>query len=232
MTWRAGLLAAAWIGMAGMAGAQDLPAPLAQAISASNIEDSRDNWRFRVTVTTDEGEMRGQFDGTALEGQQWTLLHPAEAELEGTLLEIWEDIQTDEDDAEDDGGLFFQGDDFEYVPGSIASLGGPDSGLRYQFAPQMDEDEAAFAEFVSGEVLLGGEEPHVQQIRIFATESFKPNVAVRVNAFEMVQEFALIDGLPAPVMSRMSQTIAGSAAFQSFEQNVDIRFEDIEFISR
>lgn len=231
MMVRTGLIAAVWALGAGMASAQALPEPLAQALNAAAVEDARENWRFSMTVTTPDGEMQGRFDGSAAEDQRWVLVSPAEDELEGTLAEIWADVQ-EPGDPDDPGGLLFQIDDFDYVPGSIAPVSEDASGLRYAFAPQLEEGEEAMADFVTGEVTLRADMPQIQQIRVFATESFKPNVAVRVNEFELLQEFEPVAGFDAPVMTRMVQSVSGSAAFQSFEQNVEIRFDEIQHLER
>ncbi len=239
MLSRAGAIAAVWIGVTGWVGiaapalSQPLPAALEAALPAAELTDNRENWRFAITVTTDEGVMQGRFDGAAAEDARWSLISPAEDELDGTLLEIWEDMRTPDDDREDDGGLLFKREDFEFVPGSVSVISETAEAYRYSFAPQMDEgDAAAFADYVQGEVIVRADQPEIQQIRIFATESFKPNVAIRVNEFEMIQEFETLEGMDAPVMTGMRQSLSGSMAFQRFEQSVEIRFEDIEHIAR
>jgi hypothetical protein len=95
----------------------------------------------------------------------------------------------------------------------------------------LDAEEAEMAEHLTGVLTVSEDPARVQQISIYAEESFKPNFAVRVNAFELRQIYQQIEGLPAPVMTRMVQHVEASAAFQTFEQGVEIEFSEIEYLA-
>jgi hypothetical protein len=82
---------------------------------------------------------------------------------------------------------------------------------------------------LTGELSLS-EQGHVGEMRIFAPESFKPNAAARVHAFEMRMTFEQPDGLPAPVLTSMSTHIDVSALFQRQTQQLDFRFSDVEYV--
>jgi len=213
--------------------ADDLPEPVARALEASVEDGDRSDWRFVMTIVTSEGEVRGRYDGAADEAEQWTLVSPSDEAMTEGQRAIWDDIiEPDEDATEEGSGLFFGAGDLSFHPGSMAALDDA-SGLRYAFAPRADDEEMVeFEPYLSGELTLSEDMPQIGTIRIYATESFKPNFAVRINTFELVQEYAPMEGLPAPVMRRMSQRISGSAAFQTFTEEVDILFSDIEFLRR
>lgn len=204
------------------------------ALDRSVPQDSDADWRFTLTFTGAEGEIVARFDGTRTEAERWQLVSPAEAELTEDQRAVWDEIITRRD-AEDDGegGLFFSREDALYQPGTLSLHLQDADDVTYRFRPVLDVDEpedAAFAEYLNGEITVGRHEPGVRHVRLWAPDSFKPNFAVRVRRFEIVQEFADLDGLPAPVMVRMRQDIAGNAAFQSFEESFEIGFSEIEYL--
>jgi len=204
------------------------------ALDRTVPQDRDEDWRFTLTFTGAEGELVARFDGTRAEGERWQLVSPAEADLTEGQREVWDEIVTRRDDADaDDGGLFFSRDDARFQPGTLDLHLQDADDVTYRFDPVLDaedEEDAAFAEYLNGEITVGRHEPGVRHVRLWAPESFKPNFAVRVRRFELVQEFADLDGLPAPVMVRMSQNIAGHAAFRSFEESFEIGFSDIEYL--
>ncbi|MEA1941638.1 MAG: hypothetical protein U9P68_05275 [Pseudomonadota bacterium] len=204
------------------------------ALDRAVPRDSDEDWRFTLTFSGAEGELVARFDGAQAETERWQLVSPAQADLTDEQREIWEDIVTRRAEAEaDEGGLFFSREDARYQPGSLSLHLQDADDVTYRFAPVLDADDAedaAFAEHLNGEITVGRHEPGVRHVRLWAPESFKPNFAVRVSRFEVTQEFADLEGLPAPVMVRMRQDIAGNAAFQSFEESFEIGFSEIEYL--
>jgi len=203
------------------------------ALERSVPQDRDEDWRFTLTFTGAEGELVARFDGTRAEAERWQLVSPAQAELTEEQRTVWDEIITRDEEDDEDGGLFFDREDALYQPGTLSLHLQDADDVTYRFQPLLDTEDpedAAFAEYLSGEITVGRHEPGVRHVRLWAPESFKPNFAVRVSRFEIVQEFADLDGLPAPVMVRMRQDIAGNAAFQSFEESFEIGFSDIEYI--
>lgn len=208
-----------------------LPQPVAEALSASVNDGQRDDWRFSISITSGETAVLGRFDGTLPEDEQWTLISPSQEEMDDELRAIWEDIIDPSEDEDEGSGLFFSTSDFEYEPGSLNLLESNGGLSHFTFTPVLDAEEAEMAEHLTGVLTVSDDPARVQQIRIYAEESFKPNFAVRVNAFELRQYYQQFEGLPAPVMTRMVQHVEASAAFQTFEQGVEIEFSDIEYLA-
>jgi hypothetical protein len=210
-----------------------VPTELASALERAVPEGDDAHWRFLLTFMGAEGSVVAHFDGSRPVEERWTLIAPDEAGMSDAQREIWEDIVDEGDDEGEDGGLFFSAGDVAFQSGTLELSGGGGADLTYTFRPQFDpedEEEAAFAEHLRGEVTVGGEPAGVRRFRLWAPESFKPHFAVRVHAFEMEQEYSELDGLPAPVLTRMTQTVSGSAAFQSFEERVELEFSEIEYL--
>jgi hypothetical protein len=220
---------------AGLAAAQDLPVPVEQALAMSVSDGARADWRFTITIASADGDVIGRFDGAAQATDQWQLISPVRADLTEDQIALWDDVIDPSDEDESGDGLFFSLDDIEMEPGSFNLISQTSGAATYGFAPVMhgdNEEEAVFSENLEGELRIGVDSPHVQQIRIFAPASFKPHMAVRISAFEITQDYAVMEGLPAPVLQRFTQTIEGSAAFQQFSENVEISFSEIEYLAR
>lgn len=207
--------------------------PLESALERSVSADRDDDWRFVMTVTRGEGELVARFDGSRPEDERWSLVSPAEADLGDGLRALWEDLRSDDDEDDGEGGLFFSREDALFRPGSVDLHVQDADDVTYRFQPEFDEDDAdnaPFADYLQGEITVGRDRPGVRQMRLWAPESFKPNFAIRVNRFELVQEFAELEGMPAPVLVRMSQNVSGRAAFQTFEEGFEIGFSEIEYL--
>ena len=213
-----------------------LPAPLEAALERSVAEGSDADWRFLLTYTDSESRVVARFDGSRPIEQRWTPVSPAEAEMSEAERAIWDEItgEGDNDGEDGDGGLFFDAQDALFIPGTLVAAGERDGIVAYNFRPHFDPDdaeEAAFAAHLHGEIAIAGAPAGVRRVRLWVSESFKPNVAVRINEFELEQEFSEIDDLPAPVMTRMTQRLSGSAAFQRFEESFELEFSQIEYLA-
>jgi len=216
------------------------PQPLADALSRTYEAPDDAVWRFTLEVSLADERMRVRFDGTQPDGQDWTLLSPADPDTLGEeLSDMWLDMNTPDDSTEEaegsvsigNSGLFFDAETAAMVAGGVELVEGVTFGLSYRFDPALEGGEGSdgMDEHLAGEVSIA---PlgHVQQIRIYAPASFKPNPAARVHEFEMVLGFEQIDGLPAPVMTSMSTNIDVSALFQRQQQNLAFHFSDVEYM--
>jgi hypothetical protein len=214
--------------------APDLPPLVAQAFAASSVTVREEDWRFSLTLTSADGVLEGVYDGSRPEGERWVLVSPAENELEGIQEQMWAGLIEDEDEEDEDGadsGLFFDAEENRVRPGSVQLIEEDATHAVFAFRPDMGEDDEGFAEFIRGSLTVSRDPAlGISQYRLWAPESFKPHFAVRINAFEMVQEYRWMDGVPAPVMTRLSQQIEGRAAFQNFDQSFELVFSDIEYL--
>lgn len=210
----------------------DLPPLVAQAFAASSVAVREEDWRFRLTLTSADGVLEGVYDGSRPEGERWVLVSPAEDELEGIQEQMWAGLIADEGEEDEDGsGLFFDVEENRVRPGSVQLIEEDATQAVFAFRPDMGEDEAEFAEFIRGSMTVSRDPaPGIREYRLWAPESFKPHFAVRIHAFEMVHEYRWMDGVPAPVMTRLSQQIEGRAAFQNFDQSFELTFSDIEYL--
>ncbi|WP_300528380.1 hypothetical protein [Maricaulis sp.] len=210
--------------------------PLLDAALARGLDETEASaWRYTVTATTQDGVMVGRFDGAQPIGQEWTLVSPAEADLSDFQSEIWTGFSRRGENADEaaegyGSGLFFSVDDSDIVPGSFSLAEEAADLLVFSFEPQLEgNEEIDMAEHLSGALTVSRDPAVVTQLRMWAPESFKPHFAVRLNTLDIVQEFTQLDGMPAPVLTRLSQTIRGSAAFQEFDQSFELVFSEIEY---
>jgi len=231
--------AALFVSASAISDSSTYPQPLADALVMGYEAPEDAVWRFTMRVSMNEDSMELRFDGAQADGEEWTLLSPSSPDvLPDELSDMWVDMNTpgdgeDEDDGQgisvgNGGGLFFTPETASMIAGNVERV----SGNGFTFNPDLDpgsEESDSMAENLSGEVSLATA-GHVERIRIFAPESFKPNPAARVHEFEMVMDFQLFDELPAPVMTSMSTTVDVSALFQRQQQNVRFEFSDVEYI--
>lgn len=209
---------------------------LAEAFANSELAAREEDWRFTLRVTNADGELVGRFDGSLAEGERWQLVSPPEGELSDMQAGLWQGFSedgNDEDDAADDdvsNGLFFSFAEADIAPDSLRLEEETGSGWVFEFEPALGDDDMDVAGHLRGRLTIGGTPAEVRELRLWAPESFKPHFAVRLQAFEMIQAYQRVDGVPAPVLTRLSQTISGSAAFQSFDQSFELAFSEIEFL--
>lgn len=203
---------------------------LETALSRAPAATDETQWRFVVTMTSGDGTLVGRFDGTRPDGQRWELVSPTEDDLSDLQSGLWSGLQEPDEDEDEDSGLFFSVAGSGILPGSLELAEQTSDDLIFDFRPDLDADEAAMADYIRGALTVSRDSASVTRLRLWAPESFKPHFAVRLNRFDMIQEFSALEGLPAPVLTRMSQVISGRAAFQSFDQSFDLAFSEIEFL--
>jgi len=209
----------------------DVHPELDAVLSRGAITTNETEWRYLVTMTSDDGVMVGRFDGTLAEGERWQLLSPTLEDLSDLQEGMWSGLQESGDGEDTEGGgLFFSTDDSDIVPGSLRLAEDGESRLVFSFQPQMDEDEMEMGEHIRGALTVSRDPLAITRLRMWAPEGFKPHFAVRLHTFDMVQDYVQLDGLPAPVLTNLSQEISGSAAFQSFDQSFELAFTEIEYL--
>lgn len=211
--------------------AQDvMPAILADALAQSAVASDVAHWQFTVNFSSEDGDLVARFDGARPEDQRWTLVSPAADAMNEMQAEVWSDLITDDEDESD--GLFFHVSDADFDWETASLEAENSSSVIFSFQPdaeQADDEDLAFLEHIRGEMTIDRTDAEVSRIRIYAPESFKPHFAVRVREFEMVQTYSRVDGIPRPVLTRMSQNVRASAMMQTVEESFSIEFSDIRY---
>ena len=126
--------------------------------------------------------------------------------------------------------------DLDPVVGDDARLLREDGDRRvYAFTPTafpMGEGDGSverMLDHLAGEIGIDVVSGELVWLRLYAPESFKPNMAVRIRRFEMVQRFVHEPAYAAPRMERLEMALEGSAAFQAFEQTRVIEVSNLVF---
>lgn len=225
----AAILAVSCLGMP--AEAQDaMPSLLAEALARSAVDGDPAEWEFTVSFRSDGGDLIARFDGSRPEQERWTLVSPAREEFNETHEEVWSDLTQDDED--DSGTLFFHVTDAEFDWDSATLVGETPEAVTFGFTPdasEAEEGDMVFLENIRGELTIDRDDAEVSQMRLYAPDSFKPHFAVRIREFEVVQTYSRIDGMPRPVLTRMTQNVRASAMMQNFNENFSIEFTDIRY---
>lgn len=217
--------------------ALEIPEPLESALARQQPVEQFVSGRLRVTEGEATIEFQVVYDETG--EASVTLLAPAEAALSDAEAALWAGWQGDDDDEEEEPdaprtfGL--------YSPAALrASIGDAarfereeDGLLVYSFDPHSlvtpdgEEDADEIIAHLAGTVAVDPAAGHVAWIEYAAPESFKPNMAARIERFSMRTGFT---GSPAgPRLARMHLELAGSAMFQNFDQTTLIELIEAEF---
>lgn len=229
-----------------------LPEPLERALSVELTEATPAQVDMRIGTT--EGRITVRLVEDAEGNSDYTLLAPPEDRLDEVQLELWQELLEDEEgedqdaeaadaEEEDDEGFAsesFDPDELRAMIGETATLDREEAGvLVYTFEPQMMPDEdpeeerdpaaEKMLENLLGEVHVNTETGHVQSVRLNLIESFKPNFAARIEGFEMVQDYVFDEAVNGPRLEGLQFSIAGSAAFQSFNESMLIDILSVDW---
>ncbi|MEQ8405366.1 MAG: hypothetical protein RKE49_09730 [Oceanicaulis sp.] len=235
------ILAAALCALTAAPALAQLPAPLEAALDVTPREAEPIALDFRVEEGGEGVTVRVDLSGEAV---RYTLLEPGESDLSEAQQEMWadfldteDDVFMDEDDPEAGDGLTGPVD-LRAMIGDEAELLREEGGLRiYGFAPQTlggpadgdgeDGGMDAMLEHLSGEIALDADD--IAWVHLFAPESFKPNMAARINEFSLRQSFVHEPAYAAPRLARFEMALTGSAAFQTFEQSMVMEISNMVF---
>lgn len=241
------LIACAALVLSGPALAQ-LPAPLEQALSATSDDIASEGLVLRMTLSGESVRIAVSYAHE--DGPTYRLIEPAsEAMLSETQAEMWAGFNQDEGDetpeasedadaANETRASLSVGD---YDPealraaiGDTATLLSEEGGrLIYEFAPQNLPGQSgapdAMIEHLRGEVEVDPALGQLAAIRFVLVDSFKPNLAARIERFEMEQRFVNEPAINGPRMAGVSMTMAGSALFQPFSQTMRFEIEEMRF---
>ncbi|HBU60917.1 MAG: hypothetical protein CMH91_04735 [Oceanicaulis sp.] len=219
-----------------------LPDPLERALSVSLNDPVAQ--RVDVMVGDNDGQITVRIQEDADGASHYTLLSPSEAGLNESEREMWEEMfLSDEDASEEDeedgfGGEDFDAEDLRRIIGSEATLLREEDGLLiYGFTPQAfpdDEDEPDGAarrmlDAMTGEVSVNAQTGHVAGFQMILRESVKPNFAARIEDFRFVQSYVFDEVVNGPRLESLRFNIAGSAAFQSFDESMSVDILDVQW---
>ena len=222
-----------------------LPEPLEQALSAPINEPVAARVDMRIGVNNDRIMVR-MVESEAGESD-YTLLAPPEDTLNEAQRELWVDLSDDDEsdesseDSDESSGFGAEGFDPEEIRRIIGDdvrfLREEDGRLIYGFVPlampdsegEPDRTEQRMLEAMQGEVHVNAANGHVQAFHLRLEESVKPNFAARIDGFQFLQDFVFDETVNGPRLAGMHFNIAGSAAFQSFDENMTIEILDVEW---
>ena len=187
-------------------------------------------------------EMRPSGDGPPA----YRLLEPDEAALSERQREVWTSVTRERTpDAGDDEGSSRPGAGVNVgsvdFSGLRAAIGGsatleqtlPDGALVYSFAPRAlpggNETPEAMLEALRGEVIVDPRRGELRRFRLFAEDSFKPNLAARIERFSLRQDYVHDATLDGPRFAAFEMSMAGSAAFQRFERTLLIELLSVDW---
>ena len=218
-----------------------LPEPLEQALSAPVNDREAARIDMRIGVNNDRIMVRMVESETG--DSDYTLLAPPEDTLNEAQRELWDDLLDDDEDenADEEGG--FSAEDFDpeelrrIMGEDVSLLREEDGRLIYGFVPlampdsegEPDRTEQRMLEAMQGEVHVNAANGHVQAFHLRLQESVKPNFAARIDGFQFLQDYVFDEAVNGPRLASLHFNIAGSAAFQSFDENMTIEILDIEW---
>ncbi|MFP4520110.1 MAG: hypothetical protein ACLFQ5_11720 [Oceanicaulis sp.] len=216
----------------GFAEAQ-LPPALDAALEQEPRDRPPDRLDFRMVIGGEGLTVR--VDLTE-EPPRYTLLEPDEEALSEDQRGLWNDFLDPESDA-------FRGENGLLAPLDLRAVVGETARLKreegtllvYSFDPAampgggMDDGMDAMTEHLQGEIAIDGESGRPDWLRLFAAESFKPNFAIRVHAFDVRQTFVHEPALEGPRLARSDMVFEVSAAFRRARESLTMEFSNLVF---
>jgi hypothetical protein len=240
------LLAVLALAAAPFCAAAQLPAPLEQALSAAP-DDQTPPERVALRMTVNGQSILVEIRPGGEDGETaYALLEPpSEDLLSEEQAEMWAGFSSDDEtDAAPDsepGESYsvgqFDAEGLRDAIGGAATLLREENGrLVYGFTPQslpgqggQDEERSGLLDNLTGEIEVDAERGQVVRVNFTLTESFKPNIAARVNEFTLEQRFVHEPAIDGPRFAGMTMAMAGSAVFQSFSQRMDIDLVSVRY---
>ena len=224
-----------------------LPEPLEVALSAVPEDRAPDGVVLRMSLGAES--IRLAIDYREGEEVGYRLLEPASEEmLTEVQADMWAGFNSEDEDAaseseavEADGDAtssFSMGDydpqELRATIGERASFAREENGrLIYEFEPlsllMQGDVPGPLLEHLRAEVEVDPELGQLTAIRFTLIESFKPNLAARMDEFSLEQRFVHEPALHGPRTAGVSMSMAGSALFQPFSQTMRFDIEEVRF---
>ncbi len=213
------------------------PALIEEALDTGEVFTEY-RWSFLQTMSSqdaesEDGQIVMRFDPR--EEEAWTLIEPTGDAVTDEIKQVVERIRETPRGERSIG----QGDLSHTIGGEISVAREEASAMVYRFEPQPRPDArdgaAGFLDNLEGELTVqrsgggaDGTRPWIRSVRLHAPQSFKPNLAARINTFEQSGSYALVEGVP--VLAESVTRLEGSAMFRSFNETVSITLTQIERI--
>jgi hypothetical protein len=228
MLLAAGLVATIAIGPT-RADDDDDVAVAAALVPPAPLEDMR--WAFTREMETSSGRVVARFDPSRPENRRWSPVSPASVEqMTDEQADLYESFLAE---PHADFALVFKPapgaeepeEDFDLetladARGALVRTEGDFDVFAVDPTVLGDDDMGEFADDLSAEVTLERGSGSVRALRVYADESFKPNVAARIRELDMTMQFGPLAPDGPDGMLAMQMRISGSALFQSFDETV------------
>ena len=212
------------------AAAETASEPSSAALLIQAAQTAKDFAKYRYAYTLDYRSSDGEneiaaklrFDPRLEKGAQWTLLSPAEADLDKKARKALKQLQ--EGDTGDRPILY---DGLHEVVGEADLVSETES--EAVFVAQVNDDEAP-KDALEVYITLDKAGGYVSSIELKSKQPFKPAPVAKVNSLTQTQRFAApaADG-PALIATSESK-LEGEAMFKSFANETFQVFSDIERI--
>lgn len=212
------------------AAAETAAEPSSTALLMEAAQTAKDFAKYRYAYTLDYRSTDGEnevtaklrFDPRLEKGTQWTLLSPAEADLDKKARKALKQLQKGE---MGDSPILYDG--LHEIVGDAELVA--DSAKQAVFVAQVDDDDAP-KDALEVYITLDKAGGYVSSIELKSKQPFKPAPVAKVNSLVQTQRFAApaADG-PALIATSDSQ-VEGEAMFKSFASETHQVFSDIERI--
>ena len=185
----------------------------------------RDDWGFRETRTSGEGEFVGRYDPARPPGERWTLVSvdgrpPTEQEAE--------DYRADRTRDGDDGGAGMSNADI-VADGSLELIASTDETLTYTFTPAGDDDEEFFEDLI-GTLTIDRTGRYLHALTLANDKPVRPATGVKISRFRVHLTFASLTPDGPVVPTGVDVSIKGRAYLAiGFDEVEKITWDEYEY---
>ena len=222
----AGLLIALPLSATAETSAPNFPAPLEAAIEVAEAAKATPYlWAYDLELNLEGQDYRLRYDPRRTEDDGWSVLQPDPETLSEKQLKALSDLRTDDDDND----LFY--DDLREDVRELGAAEETDAHWIYAFIPLgEDKKETEFLEDseMTGRIFVSKETGAITSINMTIGKPFKPAPIAKIRDLEIIQTYAPIDGVDAPLIASVETKVSGSAMFQSFDEKEAVTFSNFE----
>lgn len=224
---------------ASAAKAADLP-PLLEAAIAAGETVPETRWiitqHVRQTDRNGASEIVMKFDPDAAADEQIEIAEPAHGSLTKEQEKLFDGYKAQLASAVEEGAdnisasyLMYDGVR-ELLANGVTAASENEIAVVYEFAPSAsdgDGDAEKFLKHIRGELTVAKSTPHIQRMRLFALEPFKPAAVAKLESFEQIVEFSAPGDNRPPLMTRIYSNASGSAFFKKFRNETEVTILEI-----
>ncbi len=169
-----------------------------------------------------------EFDPESPEASRWSILEPAEAELNEDALEVWNGVRQ-QNDADID---VMMEEPARLIPAELVAQGEAEGQALYagRLTETMEINgeppSRAMRRNLAVELAVDAQTSLISRYRLFAEQSFRPMMAARINEFDLAMTFDEAWSGGPIVLTSVEQQIAGSAFFNDFSEHMRVTYSD------